>query len=138
MTSSAPAVPRRLLAAAGVLVAIPVLTVGALLAALSERVGPRGAGLVLLAAGVATAVAGLAALRSGPDPRRPLLAAAAALLAAGIVAVVLLLTSGAVFLIDLLVVGGVPVAGALVLALLTRLAAPQAEAGRPAGRQPRR
>lgn len=116
-----PLTPRRLLAAAGPAVAVPVLTIGALLVALSGRGGPRAAGLVLLVAGLLAAVAGPLTLRPGADARRLLLGGAGALLLAGAVAVGLLVASGPVLLLDLLIVGGVPAFGGVVLALLARL-----------------
>lgn len=122
--ASPPAVPRRLLAAGAAAVAVPVLTVGGLLAALSEETGPRVAGVLLALAALWTVGAGLAALRPTVAPRGPLRAAVAALLLAGVVAVALVAARGSVFLLDLVIVGGVPAGAALVLGVLTRSAEP--------------
>ena len=120
--TSRPLGGRRLLALGAVFVAIPVLTVGALLAALSEDTGPRVAGLLLLVAALVTAGAGGAvALRRGGDPRRLLLAAAGALLLAALVAFAVVATRPTVFVADLVIIGGVPAMGAVVLALVARL-----------------
>ncbi len=120
--TSPPLGGRRLLALGAVFVAIPVLTVGALLLALSESAGPRVASLLLLLAALGTAGVGAAvALRRVGDARRALLVAAGGLLLAAVVSIAVVATRPTVFVADLVIIGGVPAMGAVVLALVARL-----------------
>ena len=105
---------------AGAAVALVVLTEGWLAFALSEQTPDRAAGGLLLAAGLLTGAAAVAALLKAPSGRPFVLAAAGGLLLAGPIAAALSASTRPVFAADLLLLGAVPVAGSLLLLALAR------------------
>lgn len=101
------------------LASLAVAVLGFLLFSVSDWQMERVAGVLLLAAAAVGLVTGMLALRgAGPDGLP--VAASSGLVVAGVVAAVLVATRDGAFLVDVLVVGAVPVAAGVGTFLLHR------------------